>query len=67
MAIYSASLLLSAKIHIHWNCPWDQGDSEQRTRKLQIYNVSASTIPARKYVITHDHNCCKMSKVRGVI
>ncbi len=62
----SIDLDVLAKTHLHWNYPWDQGDSEQTRRKLQIYNVSASTIPARKYVITYGHNCCKMSKVRAV-
>ncbi len=62
----SIDLDVLAKTHLHWNYPWDQGDSEETRRKFKIYNVSASTIPARKYVITYGHNCCKMSKVRAV-
>ena len=55
-----------AKTYLHWNHPWPQGDSAETRRKLQRYNVSASTIPARKYLVTYGHNCCEMSKKRAV-
>ena len=55
-----------AKTNLHWNHPWQQGDSAETRRKLQRYNVSASTIPARKYLVTYGHNCCEMSRKRAV-
>ncbi|CAB4032220.1 Hypothetical predicted protein, partial [Paramuricea clavata] len=54
------------KTYFHWNYPWQQGDSAETRRKLQRYNVSARTIPARKYLVTYGHNCCEMSKNRAV-
>ena len=54
------------KTNLHWNHPWQQGDSAETRRKLQRYNVSASTIPERKYLVTYGHNCCQMSKERAV-
>ena len=54
------------RTHLHWNHPWRQGYSAETRRKLKIYNVSASTISARKYVITYGHNCCGKSKERAV-
>ncbi|CAB4026859.1 Hypothetical predicted protein [Paramuricea clavata] len=54
------------KTYFHWNHPWQQGDSAETRRKLQRYNVSARTIPARKYLVTYGQNCCEMSKKRAV-
>jgi hypothetical protein len=54
------------KTNLHWNHPWHQGDSAETRRKLEKYNVSASSIPARKYVLTYGHNCCEMSKERAI-
>jgi hypothetical protein len=62
----SIDLDVLAKTHLHWNHPWDQGDSAETRRKLQIYNVSARTIPGTKYLISYGHNCCEMSKERAV-
>ncbi|CAB3989505.1 Hypothetical predicted protein [Paramuricea clavata] len=54
------------KTNLHWNHPWQQGDSAETRRKLLRYNVSASTIPERKYLLTYGQNCCELSKKRAV-
>ena len=55
-----------SKTNLHWNHPWEQGDSVETRRRFEHYNVTASTMRARKYLITYGHNCCKESKIRAV-
>ena len=55
-----------AKTHLHWNHPWDQGNSKHTMELLRRYDVSAKTIKQRKMLITYGHNCCNGSKARAV-
>ena len=55
-----------ATTNLHWNYPWEQGDSAETRKRLHHYNVTSSTIRARKYLLTYGHNCCEQSKTRAV-
>lgn len=50
------------KTLLRWKPPWNTSDLVEKIEKLQYYNVKASSIKARKYLLTYGHNCCETSK-----
>ena len=49
-----------------WNHPWEQGNSEETMKKAKYYNVSAKSLPFKKYFITFAESCCDISKERAL-
>ena len=54
-----------SKTYFRWNYPWEQGNSRDTMKKAKYYNVSAKSLPFKKYFITFAENCCDISKKRA--
>ena len=60
-----ADLSTYSKTYFRWNPPWEQGNSQQTMKKAKYYNVSAKSLPFKKYFITFAESCCDISKKRA--
>ena len=55
-----------SKTNFRWNYPWEQANSRQTMQKARYYNVSAKSLPFKKYFLTFAESCCTISKKRAV-
>ena len=54
------------KTNFRWNYPWEQANSQQTMKYLRFFNVSARSLPFKKYFITFAESCCDISKKRAL-
>ena len=55
-----------AKTFFRWNYPWEQANSRETMEKAKYYNVSATSLPFKKYFLTFAESCCEISKKRAL-
>ena len=54
------------KTYFRWNYPWEQENSKTTMAKVKYYNVSAKSLPFKKYFLTFAETCCAISKKRAL-
>ena len=54
------------KTNFRWNFPWEQANSPETMKKANYYNVSAKSLPFKKFFITFAESCCEISKKRAL-